>query len=372
MFGASRNEYFQDLQGLARTFLKQVDTLIVRKVAWAGCLDKPNSHRLLELTVHTVPRYGHIHHIADLTFEHKHQGLKQAHQRANNHLAVNHHWAVRMDLLDVWKTRVCAAFRRVSTRDAPVAEIEASRVELYTLLFGEHAPDLLLPENQELHSKVDRTLTNLLTTSLQSEFRHRTTGKAHPFPWNYTPNVWKFRTTSMPLIDIIKEFVLGSALHDHLKDTLLSATPPVEPDNKVFYTQAIRKPSRYDVIHSGSFVQVVHIVNPGVAIYSVYHVVCFYLDSGKPFMIARKLQYAPSSSIPVVPDIPVVSFTPLSGSSSLELVELQKVVQLLAVYPCSDFGGTIGILTREGSLTTQISCELFVQDSPNGFPPVVA
>jgi len=134
----------------------------------------------------------------------------------------------------------------------------------------------------------------------------------------------------------------------------------------------MRKPTRYDVIHSGCFVQVADHYNSGVTVYSVYHVICFYLESDEPFMIARKLQYAPSSSAPIVPDIPVVHFTPLSVSSPIELVQLRKVVQLLAVYPCSDFSGTIGILTREGSLTSQISCQLFVQDSPHGFPPVVA
>jgi len=80
-------------------------------------------------------------------------------------------------------------------------------------------------------------------------------------------------------------------------------------------------------------------------------------------MLARKLQYTPRNSNPVVPDILSVYFTPLTTSLSFELVDLAKVVQLLAVYSCFDFSETIGILTRKGTLTTGISCELFIQES---------
>lgn len=39
-------------------------------------LDRPSTHRLLELYVHTVPLFGHSNFVSDSTFEANHQPLK--------------------------------------------------------------------------------------------------------------------------------------------------------------------------------------------------------------------------------------------------------------------------------------------------------
>lgn len=37
----------------------------------------PNDHRLFELTMHTLPSYGNVDHVADLRFEEKHEILRR-------------------------------------------------------------------------------------------------------------------------------------------------------------------------------------------------------------------------------------------------------------------------------------------------------
>jgi len=371
-FGANRGEYFRDLQKKAVDFLKAVDALVVARVVWAGCLDRPNIHRLLELTVHTVPLYGHIHHVADLTFEHKHQGLKQAYQRANNHEASNHHWGFTMDLFDCWKTRVCAAFRQITTKDASPAELDSSQTELYTLMFGDNASELLRPENMELRSKVDRALTNVLTPSLQSEFRYMTRNEAHVSPWVYKQPLWSLRGRLMGVSEFITKLELHQSLEEPLCEFLLACTPTVEPEWSIFYSQAIRRRTRYDSLHCGSFVQVAEEIEPGTYVYSAYHVILFCLVSGVSYMVARKLPPGSPSPSPFLPGSDTVRFDPLTPSSNLTLVDMRRVIQLLAVYPVSGFSTNKGILPRYASLTSSISCDFYTQDSRSGFPPVVA
>jgi len=372
MFGNRREEYFRDLQKLAGDFLKQVDALIVAEVPWATCMDRPNIHRLLELVVHTVPLYGHIHHVADLTFEHKHQGLKQAYQRANNHDESNHHWGFRMDLLDSWKTRVCAAFRQISASDISPEELNASRVELYTLLFGDSATELLLPVNMELRSKVDRTLTKVLTASLQSEFRYMTRGEPHVSPWLYTPPLWSLRGRFQGVDHFIEELKLPLALGESLSQFLPTCTPSVNPDFSIYYGQAIRRRTRYDSIHCGSFVQVSEEVVPGEKVYSEYQVIVFCLVAEVAYMVARKLSRGTVRPSLIPPDSSPVHFTPLTSSAAFTLVDMRKVIQLLAVYPVSDFHGSKDVFARYKSLTTSFSFDFYTQDNRNGYPPSVA
>jgi len=371
-FGSKRGDYFRDLQKYAVDFLKTVDALVVTGVPWARCLDRPNIHRLLELTVHTVPLYGHIHHVADLTFEHKHQGLKQAYQRANNREAKNHHWGFSMDLYDCWKTRVCDAFRQITTKDVAPTELESSQAELYTLMFGDNAYQLLRPENMVLRSKVDRALTNVLTPSLQSEFRFITRGVAHVSPWVYKQPLWSLRGRFIGISEFIKNLKLPQVLEEPLGVFLLACTPTVHPDWSIFYGQAVRRRTRYDSLRCGSFVQVAEEVEPGKYVYVSYHVILFCMVSEVAYMVARKLPPGSPCPSPFLPGPETVHFSPLTSSSTFSLVDMRRVIQLLALYPASDFTTNKEILARHASLTSSIHCDFYTQDSRTGFPPVVA
>lgn len=70
-----------------KTFWSREDEILHRGPisCWKVCrssqleadkLDNPNVHRLLELTIHTLPAYGHVKRVSDLVFENKHQVLK--------------------------------------------------------------------------------------------------------------------------------------------------------------------------------------------------------------------------------------------------------------------------------------------------------
>jgi len=166
MFGQSRGDYFRTLQRLVATYLRRVDQLVSASNASADILDKPNLHRLLELVVHTIPMYGHAHNISDLTFEHKHQSLKRAHHRANNHEKSNHHFSVRAELFDVWRARVTGAYYRLSSSESTEEVTVAARQELYKLVFGVSAVELDTPSNREFLPSVDRMLKGLFNPSL--------------------------------------------------------------------------------------------------------------------------------------------------------------------------------------------------------------
>jgi len=89
-------------------------------------LDMPNLHRLHELTIHTIPRYGHIRNVSDLTFEHKHQSLKRSYHRGGGKQE-NHNWAIQSDITDEWKSSLVWSY--ATLRDA---SISPHRRQLYT------------------------------------------------------------------------------------------------------------------------------------------------------------------------------------------------------------------------------------------------
>jgi len=69
VFGSGKRTYYNELQTSARSYLREVNDFHIAHPTLGRLLDVPNLHRLLELTIHTIPRYGHIRNVSDLTFE---------------------------------------------------------------------------------------------------------------------------------------------------------------------------------------------------------------------------------------------------------------------------------------------------------------
>jgi len=109
VFGSGKRTYYEELQTSTRSYLQKVNDFYIAHPGLGGLLDVPNLHRLLELTIHTIPRYGHIRNVSDLTFEHKHQSLKRTYHRGGGNQE-NHNWAVESDITDEWKSSLVWAY----------------------------------------------------------------------------------------------------------------------------------------------------------------------------------------------------------------------------------------------------------------------
>jgi len=126
VFGSGKRTYYNELQTSARSYLREVNDFHIAHPTLGRLLDVPNLHRLLELTIHTIPRYGHIRNVSDLTFEHKHQSLKRSYNRGGGNQE-NHNWAVQSDITDEWKSSLVWAY--ATLRDN---SISSYRRRLYT------------------------------------------------------------------------------------------------------------------------------------------------------------------------------------------------------------------------------------------------
>jgi len=240
-----------DLLYLLFEIVNNVDQLVSASNASADILDKPNLHRLLELVVHTIPMYGHAHNISDLTFEHKHQSLKRAHHRANNHEKSNHHFSVRAELFDVWRARVTGAYYRLSSSESTEEVTVAARQELYKLVFGVSAVELDTPSNREFLPSVDRMLKGLFNPSLCSELAYRARVGGSLFPWTYPSHPWRPSGLPLKLEKFVDETILSV---DNLAHLLQCPTDLLAKRYR-FYLQASRGSFSAGIARVGSVVE---------------------------------------------------------------------------------------------------------------------
>jgi hypothetical protein len=72
------------LYSKARSYIKDLNDFFRISEDARRHLDKPNVHRLIELYVHTISAFGHVHHVQELVFETAHQPLKRGMQKSNH------------------------------------------------------------------------------------------------------------------------------------------------------------------------------------------------------------------------------------------------------------------------------------------------
>ncbi len=73
--GSRMGKYHQTLQVLASNFIKSANKFGRLYPSLGEQVDKPNTHRLLELVYHTIPLFNHIIYVCELVFESSHQPL---------------------------------------------------------------------------------------------------------------------------------------------------------------------------------------------------------------------------------------------------------------------------------------------------------
>ena len=104
--GCRMTKYHGTLQKLARNFVKSVNRFCSKYPELGSHVDKPNTHRLLELSIHTIPRFNHISYVCELVFESAHQPLKFYLSR--NNTLNSHVHSVQLILAKDWLQRVWA------------------------------------------------------------------------------------------------------------------------------------------------------------------------------------------------------------------------------------------------------------------------
>lgn len=94
--GCRMGSYHRSLQVLACNFVKSSNRFINAYPALGCHIDRPNIHRLLELSYQTIPLFNHVSYIYELVFESSHQPLKFYLSR--NHTLSSHIYAVHLIL----------------------------------------------------------------------------------------------------------------------------------------------------------------------------------------------------------------------------------------------------------------------------------
>jgi hypothetical protein len=124
---------FNELYVLACKYLKSLDGLCRLSEDMRKHLDKPNAHRLLELYAHTLPAFGHVHHIQELVFESAHQPLKRG-IRSSNHRN-EQVFAVSAALASDWESRLAFEVEKAIETGSVWDADQCIRIE--RLLLGE-------------------------------------------------------------------------------------------------------------------------------------------------------------------------------------------------------------------------------------------
>ena len=132
--GSRMNAYHRSLQIIASNFIKSVDKFVRNYPLLACHIDRPNVHRLLELTTHTIPLYNHMRYICELVFESSHQPLKFFLSR--NHSLNSHVYAVQLVLAQDWMTRLWHLWYIYRSKSEKNSYKHYAFVGLLRLLFG--------------------------------------------------------------------------------------------------------------------------------------------------------------------------------------------------------------------------------------------
>ncbi|MEM1283339.1 MAG: hypothetical protein AAGG81_07280 [Chlamydiota bacterium] len=113
--GSEKEEYYQKIFKLSVDYVNTVRKLCKKNQIMKMHIDKPNVHRLLELTIHTIPLFSHALFISEMVFEGAHQPLKFSVSRSSNPNA--HMYATQLILIRDWLSRIAHTFYIIQSSD---------------------------------------------------------------------------------------------------------------------------------------------------------------------------------------------------------------------------------------------------------------
>ena len=107
--GTGIDKYYHSLQVLAANFVKSIEKFSKSYPLLSGLVDRPNTHRLMELFYHTIPLFNHVAFVCELVYESAHQPLKFFLSR--NHTLSSHLYSVHLILSKDWMIRLWSLWR---------------------------------------------------------------------------------------------------------------------------------------------------------------------------------------------------------------------------------------------------------------------
>ena len=99
-----KKSYHNVLFKITCNFVNAVDKYVIKYPHFGKYVDRPNTHRVLELTLHTLPSFHHLNFVTELVFEDTHQPLKFLLSR--NLTSNGHIQSVQVILLKDWIYRI--------------------------------------------------------------------------------------------------------------------------------------------------------------------------------------------------------------------------------------------------------------------------
>lgn len=145
-------------------------------------------HRLVELFLHILSRYGHIRQVSELVFEHKHVEIK-----ASNDI-INEHWSLRKQVLEEWENRVCESYKRSNVGNAVERQWQPDDTDFIQNFLGQdlHVHDLREDPclREDCRCTVAKKFTDCAVIDLEGLCRERETAG-----WmRYKSKAWKTKT----------------------------------------------------------------------------------------------------------------------------------------------------------------------------------
>lgn len=170
--GKGKSNYINVMRTLCTNFVKSVDRYAKKYPSNSSYVDRPNTHRLIELAEHTLHLYGHLAFICELVFEAAHQPLKFFLSRNNTSGA--HIYAVQMVLARDWFIRIHSLWSILTTPQENQRTKQAARLGLLHLFGGHDAEkiDWTASENKDildlLHDHIKTVLSGTIGSKLKT------------------------------------------------------------------------------------------------------------------------------------------------------------------------------------------------------------
>lgn len=132
--GEDKTDYHNTLHTIASNFVKAVNKYAKQHPTLGKYVDRPNTHRLLELTAHTIPLFSHVYFVCELVFESSHQPLKFFLSR--NYSSGSHMQSVYMILAKDWLIRLWSLWSIANSEKTEPATKETAMMGMLRFLCG--------------------------------------------------------------------------------------------------------------------------------------------------------------------------------------------------------------------------------------------
>ena len=158
-------DYFDRLRRYAFAYNKAVATAMNRNGVDTILKDRPNSHRLLELSLHTLPLFGHGKLFSELVLELAHtyfKGWFRSNTHSNSHIT-----GIDLFLTRIWSSNVFLTYHM--WRNGTESQMAMAFRHLFRLFFGEEALNTYTTFDQDpqLQDNITRFKSHLDTMMRQ-------------------------------------------------------------------------------------------------------------------------------------------------------------------------------------------------------------